>query len=785
MATDTAAAPVLTAAPTSADPTRHLWQIPVLLLGIAAFLAEWQGWLGNGTDPGSAFARDVAGLKAGYEKVTPDPVELKTQLNKVAGGIDANPEQAVLARFHLGSGYVRLAELTANPDEARGYWMLARQHFELITDAAKYLRDPNDPPRFAFRSAKARAAVGLPPNAPLPEITLLMRVLSKPPPGEESGETHRLVADLALRTDPPDVTQAKLALTQYLTATGIATPPASLARARLRLGDLYLQGRELDQARKWLEQIGADAPPDVLSPAKATLARVLMADGNFPGAAKEWEVLRNAPGVHPTLRLSAAYQLAICKLKVRETEQAAALFAEAAKGDGPEAPAAAVQLADIHLRSPDPARHKAAADLLAGAVRGVKTPAEYDPALVPLNEVQSAFELAVTTLLNDGAHEPAMKVAEAYAAVSAPQRDREKRAEVLGSWGTALKKAKGDPKPKFKAAADEFAALAAFQPKTDGKLDLLRRAASFYRQADDPATAADRLEEALKLPDIPEPVFGPLWLELADALLAADRPDAVISIFNKVMASTNKELATATRYRLARQFTDTRHAGLVTLGRALFEQIARQQNVSAAEREFHERALTELANALIREGNFAEAEGRLRTQIGLYPNGPEAGLAKLLLGVCLLQRAAAPNVPVPDATKMRTEAVTTFKQLVSECDAAERRNGKLTERESWLRLQAGLRVLQTYQQMRTPRDLLFEASALLERHRGTVEELIILSLVYHAFKQLNDPGKALDTRDRMKELFDKLPPSAFTQPQGEYSRDYWLKVWFAPDAKKE
>ena len=120
---------------------------------------------------------------------------------------------------------------------------------------------------------------------------------------------------------------------------------------------------------------------------------------------------------------------------------------------------------------------------------------------------------------------------------------------------------------------------------------------------------------------------------------------------------------------------------------------------------------------------------------------------------------------------------------MADCDAAERRNGKLSEREGWLRLQAALRVLQTYQQMRKPQDLLYEAAPLLDRHKGTVEELIVLSLVYHAFKQANEPGKALDTRDRMKDAFDKLPPSAFPQPTGEYSRDYWQKVWFAPEPK--
>src|SRR5207244_4284154 len=103
-------------------------------------------------------------------------------------------------------------------------------------------------------------------------------------------------------------------------------------------------------------------------------------------------------------------------------------------------------------------------------------------------------------------------------------------------------------------------------------------------------------------------------------------------------------------------------------------QIAKKQNIGPGEREYHERALTELANALIREGNFVDAEARLRTQLSIYPTGPEAGLAKLLLGVCLLQRAAVQTTEPKDAGKMRTEAVTIFKQLVAECDTAERKN---------------------------------------------------------------------------------------------------------------
>jgi tetratricopeptide (TPR) repeat protein len=788
MATDTAVAPspLSPVVPTAVrppaappDPTRHLWQLPVLVLGVGVFVAAWQGWLpipGEGRESG--FPDDLIKLKAAYEKAAPDTAVLKDCLTRVAGKVDeAPPRDQALARFYLGSGYVRLAELTPDLDESRGYWTLAQQHFARVTE--KELRDPNDAARYAYRFNKARAALEPPPETPREELQLLINILSSPQPGEELGETLRLIADLSMRLNPPDLTRAKLALATYV-QSGIATPPAALARGRLKLGRVYLQLQDYELARRTLEDIGEDAPPDVLGPAKMDLARVYMADSSWDEAARALEKVRAAPKVAPELHLAAAYQLGLCKLRARKPDEAARMFEEAAKAPGQEGRAAEIQLADLYLRSTDPARHRAAVDLLAKALVTASAPGTYDSTLVRLNDVQATFELAVSVLLNDRAYEPALRAAVLYKKVAAPGRDLEKQAEVNGAWGFALKETGGDARSKFEAAAADLAALVAYQPRTDGKLDALRRSASFYRLAANHREAARRLEEAVALPNIPEKLLPTVWIELADAFLAANRFDDVWKILRKVLAQES-EIATATRYRLARQFVDSRHPDFVRLGRELFTQIANQQNVKPPEREYHERAITELANALIREGKFADAETRLRAQLGLYPNGAEAGLARLLLGVCLLQRAAAPGVSADDATKMRTEALGLFKRNAADC-AQFARTRPLTEREAWLKRQSELRILQAYQQLRTPRsarDLLTEAGAMLDSYAGTIEELIILSLMYHAFRQLNAGREALEIRERMKTAFDKLPLSAFSKQPGEYSRDYWLNVWFS------
>jgi len=789
MATDTAA--LATPKYPAPDPTQYAWQVPLFLIGAAVFVAAWQGWLPLGTpDPAADFTRDLAALRNSYEKVTPDRDELKDLLAKVAANVDSFPDLAPIARFTLGSGYVRLAELTPNPDEARAHWLLAKQHFELVR--AEQLKNPDDLPRLAFRFAKARVAVGLPPNASVADMRLHITLLGAPPLGEEQGEAYRLQADLAMRMVPPDLATAYDSLYRYLRETGVATPPASLARAKYLLGEICFRRKEPELAKKFLAEIGTDAP-DVGIPAKFLLAKVRISTANqedWKGAASDLETVRAIPGVSPALRLTAAYHLGFCKLNIHEADSvatAAKLFEEAMQAEPPEGQAAAVRLADLYLKSTDPAKRVAAVDLLASAVKNVSATNPFPQTLVRVNEVRGVFELAISTLLKDGAFEAALKATEAYKALAEVGRDRETRAEVLSAWAAALQKAGGDHKPRATAAADEYKALAALQPAVTAKAEMLRRAAGLYQMAGNAETAVDVLKEATKLPQLPDTAVGPICAELADALVATGRSEKeILDAFNRAMAAGGP-ISTATRYRLARRWADSHDPRLAPLARDLFQQIAQMEKVAPEEHEFHERALVELAHEFIRAGDFTKAEIWLRKQLGSYQAGHEAPLGRLLLGVCLIQRAAAPPPSGPDAitaAKLRDEALKLFKQIVAEVDAKQNSGGKLTERDAWLRLQASLRVLQTYLQMGKPKDLidlLSEGDQLRERHRGTVEELIIMSLMYHAFKQQGQTGKAYSMRDQMKELFDRLPSTAFPAPNGEYSRTYWEKVWFTPD----
>jgi hypothetical protein len=779
-----------------------LWQVPVFLLGAAVFVAVWQGWLPLGApDPSADYVRDLGNLRIAAEKVNVQAAErdeLVDLLGKVAPRVDSFPEHAPFAHFVLGSGYARLAELTPAHEEARQHWTLAKQHFGLLRETQ--LSDPDDWPKLAFRSTKAIVAVGLPLNTSSADLRQYITLLKNAPSGEDSGEAHRLRADLALRLSPPDMALACEALTEYLRTTGVSTPAVSLARAKLLLGDLYMRRvpKDTELARKWLEQIGTDAPPEVFALGKMLLARVKIEDKNWQSAVRDLETLRKLKNITQSLRTASAYYLGFCKVNSATPDSAAhiaeatKLFEEAIHTPGQESLAASARLAELYLKGSSAAKRAAVPELLAATVKDVSNAKEFKNQLIQVEELRTIFELAVSTLVRDGAHEQALKVADTFAVLSETSHIREMRAEVQAAWAQALEKAKGDYKPKARAAAAEYEALAGYQPAATAKADSLKQAATLYRRAGDPedaAKAVEVLQSALRLPQLPDASTAALYYDLADALLAAKRPDEVWPVFNQIMKSA-APTSTAARYRLARQFTDTRNPGFVALGRALFEQIARQENITQAEQDYHERALVELAHECIRGNNFADAETWLRKQLNIYSTGAEASLGRLLLGVCLLQRAAGPPLPGLDpksasvyAYEKRNEALKLFQQIVRDVDKKRDQTTKLSDRDNWLRLQAGLRVLQTYQQLQQPEKLLGEAGVLLERHRGTIEELIIRSLVYHAFKQQGKTVEMLQTRDQMKDLFERLPPSAFLPLRkgaspGEYNREYWEDVWF-------
>ena len=102
--------------------------------------------------------------------------------------------------------------------------------------------------------------------------------------------------------------------------------------------------------------------------------------------------------------------------------------------------------------------------------KGLGGPTEYANPLVPINEAQATYALAVQTLVTDGAFDAAAVVVDSYKAVAVAGQDREKRAEVLTAWGTALQKSGGDATPEPPHPASDPEPLASLLHERDVRL---------------------------------------------------------------------------------------------------------------------------------------------------------------------------------------------------------------------------------------------------------------------------------------------------------------------------
>ncbi len=174
---------------------------------------------------------------------------------------------------------------------------------------------------------------------------------------------------------------------------------------------------------------------------------------------------------------------------------------------------------------------------------------------------------------------------------------------------------------------------------------------------------------------------------------------------------------------------------------------------------------------------YAKAETIFRERI-TESTGLLRATYRVWLSTCLLERASGEP---GEAARFRTEAEGLLGKAIPELEECEKAGGPDNKHASAIRTQAELRLLQVLHAMNKTDELLAAVEQLWVKHRGTAEELVVSSFAYHAHKQMGKSDKAQGIRQQMKELFEKLKdkPDAFTAKTGEFSREYWEKVWFS------
>ena len=274
---------------TDSAPSRNLWQLPIFLLGIGALAAVWYGRPYWQLTPAQRFERDLAALKQLLDKSPVDVGQVQAQLKKVQG-VDPPPHLAAQTTYAVGSSLAIIAEATASREEADQLWQSARQMLEEVESNIPQ----GDRQRHRFRLARAWARTGEPAPKVIEALTATIDC------GDDPSEGNRLLAELYLKLDPPDLKRARDACREYLARVlpgRTEQQQRVLNEARLLLGELHTRLGEAEDARKALERIGPDAPPEVLAAARIQLAKSYLAEEDWTAAIRCFEQARDVRGI--------------------------------------------------------------------------------------------------------------------------------------------------------------------------------------------------------------------------------------------------------------------------------------------------------------------------------------------------------------------------------------------------------------------------------------------------------------------------------------------------------
>ncbi len=782
MATDSVAAPTYPPAPARRT---HYWQLPAFLAGVAAVALATAKFPVAPDSPAARHQRNVKTLRLTLEAKPLDASAAESLAATVAGDPAADAEARLLA----GTALVAVAEQSpAGPDgpQVADAWKRAAAQLSAVEPGS--LASPDDRKRLAFRLAKAQAALAA------GDAKLLGLTLAEVPPGDEiEGERRRLLAECYLRQVPPDFKHAREELQAYLSSSQ-RLPPAPAARARQKLAGVHVALNDPEKARACLKEIGGTAPADVQALAKAQLGRLAAAENRFAEAAADFEAALANPALPAGEREGLCYDAAWNHLGAKNPAAAVPYLEEIVKGGGRLAANAGVRLAQVLLADPaGRGRRAAALDALAVAA---KSPALGGSADAPardensslLKDARAAFEQAIATCVSEGDFASAVRAATEYSPVARPGRATEKRAEANAAWGNSLK---GDPAtrpaaaPKLAEAAADFAALAATFPNPAGKADLLKRAAQCFRAAGDDKAAAALIDRLTQTPGVSDDVVATAWVDKADALLAGSQFDDGVKALRQAMLRPTPAAATA-RVRLAVAHLDQARVkskaaetdaarqevqGLMQSAKDLLAAAINAPGDSATEKDAQQSALFEMGKLHVNQMDLVEAETRFRQLLQSHPDGPQAGSGKLYLASCLLLMARGDHQggrPPADADAKLAEARKIFEALSESPDA-------------FLSTQADIRLANTMLLLRKYDEMPALCEKLAKRYEGKLEELIIRSMLYTAYRFADRAESAAAVRVQMTDLFQKLPDGEF--PGGdreEYTREYWQRVWFTP-----
>ena len=795
----------------SAPPSRNLWQLPTFLMGIAALAGVWYGRPYWQQTPAQRYESDLTSLRQALEKVPVDAGQVQSLLRKVHG-VEPPASLKKQAPYVIGSALVVIAESTSNPEEAQEQWKAARKLLETAQEMG--LADV-DRSRYQYRLAKTWAHTGEPVEKVIESLAKTLNC------GDDASEGNRTLAELYLKLEPPEKAKARDCLKEYLAQVlpgRNEVHQRQLNEARLQLGDLYTQLGETEEARKVLERIGPDSPPELLIAARTHLARSYETEGDWTQAVRCLEQARDVQGITSSQRSQVLLRLADCYLKSNRKADSLATLEQIKKGSSVESFVATLRLAEAELS--DAKKKEEAVQSLEIALNDVDDPAIYDNKLMPLLEVRTLYERCIQKLRAENAFDLAVRVIRVYGKIAEKGRDGELAAETLQTSGQLLldqaPQAEPEDRPglvdqgttRIRSAAREWQQVASLKKNSLEKGEPLYRAADLYLKAGDQEEALKILDEiGLKVPDFPQERLADVWLKKGEVYVAlGNREQARICFQNGIQAAKLHPSSTLLkcRVRLAEVLLKSSDPKLAS--RAISDlEAALGDPEFRNDPELHESALNFIADAYYQQKEYQKAEVRFRTLLDTYPESPRAILARFHLGQCYWFTAGQEADKCKSAKKLiddpqtpddrRREAQAAYeagyKQYMDWLKKAGepfrtvesqllqgRPNPKLSPADADLLRKASLGAADCAFFSGEYEDCVARYDAIATRYVGTVVQLEALRSMWRCYQYyLQKSDKAADTLTQIRTAYLQMPEREFDGSSEVRRRDYWQR-WF-------
>lgn len=607
---------------------RPLWQLPVFLLGIAALYSLWTHGEKLRPSVTERFQRSLEHLKSCLDRWPPDVDQLQAALRKIPK-TTVPPEFADRVHYYTGSAYVALAETTTSSTEAAEWWKLAQDHLEAVPDSVKF-PDP-DLKRLRYRLARTWAnSAAVPPRK---AIDALKRTIGSV---DDTAEGYRLMGELHRKLTTPDDPSERNCWRDYLKHAPTKADARLLNQARLRLAELHAKLDEAEEARKVLERVGPEAPPEVYASSRLMLAKYMISDENWPQAATLFEQVRDMKGATDAQRAQALSQLVEVYTHLNRPSDADAAVKAAGQVRGSEAKLAGLKLVELKLQD-DASPRQTVVETLEQSLSVVSSVKDYPTDLLPLADARRICEAVISSLKTDGEYALADRAIKAYSRIAEPVRQYRFMLETHEAWAEDAAK---DPtrieecRQHFRLAGDACAELAKLEKSPTERGDWIRKAASFQVKGEDHTKAVATLSDLVaRLTDYPEDRTGQAWAELGDVYLKSnDKEQAKLAYQNAAGRVGPAQPLAKVRFAVLMWETSPNKGGenVVTV----LEEVLNEKDLPTKYKDAHEEALYALGECLLVRQAWLKAESRLRSALQLYPDSPRAIRGRLQFGQC-------------------------------------------------------------------------------------------------------------------------------------------------------